>query len=162
MIRRIEKFLEMSELVGNKNIVLDISGFEQLLGEKRDEFDFVKLDSIEGLNKDFKVDREGIGKALVEADYAIAETGTVVIESEDENFRRATSLCDELFVVVRSSKVVNRLEDVANFMKEHTEKENYISFITGASRTADIEMSLTLGVHGPRDMTIFLIEEGQG
>ncbi len=161
MKKRIEKFLEMSKLVGNKNIVVDEAGFERLLSEKRDGFDFVKLNSIDGFDKDFKVGKEGIGRALVEADYAIAETGTVVVESRDENFRRATSLCDELFVVVRSSKIVNKLEDIANFMKEQTGRENYISFITGASRTADIEMSLTLGVHGPRDMTIFLIEESQ-
>jgi len=162
MKKRVEKFIEMSKLVGNKHVVLDMPGFECLLSEKGSRFDFVKLNSVKGFDIDCRIEKDGIKRALVEANYAIAETGTVVVESKDENFRRATSLCDELFVVVRSSRVLNKLEDIANFMKEQTEEENYISFITGASRTADIEMSLTLGVHGPRDMTIFLIEEEQG
>ena len=161
MKRRVEKFLEMSKLVGNNNVVVDMAGFMSVLDEKGDSFDFIKLNSIDGFDRICSVDKKGIKRALVEADYAIAETGTVVVESSNENFRRATSLSDELFLVIRSSRVLNKLEEIANYMKEHTKKESYISFITGASRTADIEMSLTLGVHGPRDMTIFLIEEEQ-
>jgi len=59
------------------------------------------------------------------------------------------------------SKIVKSLDDTAKFMKEITsDKEGgYAVFMTGASRTADIEMSLTLGVHGPQTMHVYIIKD---
>ena len=49
---------------------------------------------------------------------------------------------------------------IIEFMEERSEQENtYIAFITGASRTADIERVLTIGVHGPREMEIIIVED---
>ncbi len=156
----LERFLQMSDLVGNKNIVLTKGEFERVLKDGLQKFDFVSLKCLGDFNKEIPVEKSGIKGALVEANYGIAETGTVVVESSSENFRRATSLCDELSVAVEASNIVPRLEDIADFLKNTTTRgAHFISFITGASRTADIEMSLTMGVHGPVTMVIYLIKD---
>ncbi len=157
----ISKFIEMSELVGNENKILKKAEFEGFLGEKAKEFDYIALKYNDDFNKSCSVGKEGINKTLIEADAGIAETGTVVLDSSSEPLRRATSLCEELHVVLRSSAIVSNLEGVASFLRNKTAGENgkYIAFITGASRTADIEMSLTLGVHGPERMYVYLIED---
>jgi len=155
----IDKFLGMSKYVGNRNVVLTMSEFEKFLEKNVSGFDFVYLKRLDRFNKICEVQKDGIKSAIVEADFAIAETGTVVIESRDENIRRATSLCDTLSVVVDVSKIVSKLEDIANFLRDMTlDQENYVSFITGASRTADIEMSLTMGVHGPGEMIVYVLK----
>ncbi len=155
----IDRFLKMSEYVGNRNVVLTRDEFERFLEENADSYDFVHLKCLNRFNKVCEIQKEGIKSAIVEADFAIAETGTVVIESKGENLRRATSLCDSLSVVVDASRIVSNLEDIADFLRKTTQNgENYVSFITGASRTADIEMSLTLGVHGPEEMTVYVLK----
>ncbi len=103
--------------------------------------------------------KEGISCALIEANYGIAETGSVVINSLDLEIRKATCLAEKLDIVVFKSKIMERLEDVEGFLKELTKKNSYIAFITGASRTADIERVLTIGVHGPCEVNIFIIQD---
>jgi L-lactate dehydrogenase complex protein LldG len=94
------------------------------------------------------------------ADFAIAETGTFVVNSVDEKIRLATSLSEHLFLVVKKSNIVSSLEDIANYMNSECSKENsYIAFISGASRTADIERVLTIGVHGPVALTAIILSD---
>ena len=96
----------------------------------------------------------------MEAEFAIVETGSVVIDSSNENLRLATCLAEKLIVVFPLSKLVASMHDVAEFLQERTSGVNgYVAFITGASRTADIERVLTIGVHGPKEMTIIILND---
>lgn len=72
-----------------------------------------------------------------------------MIHSSDEQKRLATCLCEDLHVVVPMSKLTESLLDIADYMKEKSSEDAaFIAFVTGASRTADIERVLTIGVHG--------------
>lgn len=149
-------FIKKSELVGNKNEVLDFDSMKKYLDNN--DYEFIFLPSFK-LKKVVDIDKEGISSAIVEADYGIAETGTVVIDSKDILLRKATCLAERLDIVLFKSKILKKLEDISSFIKEKTENDGYIAFITGASRTADIERVLTIGVHGPCETNIFIIED---
>jgi len=155
----LERFLKYSSMVSNKHIFLTESQINSYLNEN--QFNYINIPSL-NLFKDCVIDEKGIESAIVEADAGISETGTVVVMSENEKLRLATCLSEELSVVLYTDKIFNNLEDMAPLLKANMEKgSNYIAFITGASRTADIERVLTIGVHGPVRMTIILASRGE-
>jgi L-lactate dehydrogenase complex protein LldG len=102
----------------------------------------------------------GLDMGITYAHWGIAETGTIVLVSPREDVRLASMISDvhvALLPISRIRKSFFELEaDLAAFMKN---APNYTAFITGASRTADIERVLTLGAHGPLELHILLLEE---
>lgn len=94
------------------------------------------------------------------ADYGIAETGSLVLESSSEDVRLATMLSEVHVAVLLKSKIVpDSLALESTMVKRFQKPPCYFSFITGASRTADIERVLTIGVHGPQELHLLLLEE---
>lgn len=92
------------------------------------------------------------------AALAIAETGTVL--------PRATTRLDRLvgmlplvhIVLVPAEVLVETLDDAAAFLRREAAPARYLSFVTGPSRTGDIEMVLTVGVHGPSRFCLLLLD----
>lgn len=151
------KFIEMSSLVGNKNIVIKNSDLPLII--EREGFDFISLNKA-NLYQDCKIDERGIDKSFIEASAAIAETGTVILKSKSEKIRLASSLAEELNILLYEKDIMEKLEEAEFILSEEmTEDTNFIAFITGASRTADIERVLTIGVHGPVRMNIYIVQE---
>ena len=102
----------------------------------------------------------GIDIGFTVADFGIAETGTLVIDSSSEAIRLAT-MVSEVHVAVLPQKqiratAVDLEAELEAFMAA---APDYLAFITGASRTADIERVLALGVHGPLELHILLLED---
>jgi L-lactate dehydrogenase complex protein LldG len=65
-------------------------------------------------------------------------------------------------IIARASQVVMEIGDALAAMKgKYGEMPSQISLITGPSRTADIEKTLVLGAHGPRDLYVFLLNDHQ-
>lgn len=102
----------------------------------------------------------GIDLGFTIADYGIAETGTLVIDSHSEETRLATMISEIHVAVLPLSKLhASSLALEAELTAMMTKTPNYTAFITGASRTADIERVLALGVHGPLELHILLLED---
>jgi L-lactate dehydrogenase complex protein LldG len=99
-----------------------------------------------------------IGLSMV--DFGIAETGTLVLCCPREDVRLASMICDYHICVLRAQHIYRdsfaAARQLARFA--HT-TPNYTAFITGPSRTADIERVLTIGVHGPLELHILILEE---
>ena len=91
--------------------------------------------------------------------FAIANTGTLVLESTAEDIRLATTLPTKHFALLDPRKIVaDGMKAVKPLRQMHQQdSQNYIAYITGPSRTADIERVLTIGVHGPKELFILLI-----
>ena len=91
--------------------------------------------------------------------FAIADTGTLVLESTAEDIRLATTLPPKQFALLDPKKIVaDGIKAVAPLRKFHQQdSRNYIAYVTGPSRTADIERVLTIGVHGPKELFILLV-----
>jgi L-lactate dehydrogenase complex protein LldG len=94
---------------------------------------------------------------LSSAQLGIAETGTLVLDSRVERHRLASLVPPVHLVVLDAAKVVADLgEALAHF--ERDELPPTLTLITGPSRTADIELELVVGVHGPRDLHVLLLD----
>ena len=91
--------------------------------------------------------------------FGMADTGTVVLESTDEDIRLATTLPEIHFVIVDPQKVLSdNLAAVEPLKALHTGSDpRFVAYISGPSRTADIERVLTIGCHGPRELHILLV-----
>ncbi|MFC2161644.1 LUD domain-containing protein, partial [Acidobacteriota bacterium] len=101
------------------------------------------------------------------ANFAVAESGTLVIISNEGNARLVTSLPPVHIAIVTTEKFVETLEEATSLVKTLIEASSgmkmtsYVSFITGPSRTTDIEKELIMGVHGPREVHIVILDNGR-
>ena len=103
----------------------------------------------------------GIDLGVTWAEHGIAETGTVVINSSREDIRLAGMISEIHTVLLPASAIVPDTSSLAGTLKADCQNSpNYTSFITGPSRTADIERVLTLGVHGPLEVHIYILDDG--
>ncbi|WP_300670800.1 lactate utilization protein [Desulfoluna sp.] len=104
-----------------------------------------------------------IHTAFTWADRGIADTGTLVLNSNSEELRLATMLSETHVAVLPTDKVVPSMDELEGYMTDHFKNgAGYVAFITGPSRTADIERILTIGVHGPERLHILLAENLDG
>jgi L-lactate dehydrogenase complex protein LldG len=120
-----------------------------------------------------KLEEQGTAVAGIESDFAsmtlgitsceclVARTGSVVVSAHGASGRRMNVFPPIHVVVATASQLVNYLDDAISLVtKKHG--ENYpstISFMTGPSRTADIEKTLVLGAHGPKELFVFISKE---
>ncbi len=102
----------------------------------------------------------GVDIGFTFAEYGIAETGTLMLDCPSEDLRLATMVSEYHVCVLPKSKIRKDSYSVEKMMLTRMGKTpDYLSFITGASRTADIERVLALGVHGPLELHILLLED---
>jgi L-lactate dehydrogenase complex protein LldG len=101
--------------------------------------------------------------AIVAAELAIAESGSLLVAEHALGDRVVTMLCHRLVQVVADRDVVDRLEAAADWLSARAGQPGFASLMTGPSRTADIERSLTIGVQGPDvvDVVVLLGEPDQ-
>ena len=92
--------------------------------------------------------------------FGMADTGTVVLDSTDEDIRLATTLPEIHFVIVDPQKILkDNLAATAPMTTMHSSSDpKFVAYITGPSRTADIERVLTIGCHGPRELHILVVD----
>jgi L-lactate dehydrogenase complex protein LldG len=102
----------------------------------------------------------GIDIGFTVADFGIAETGTLVIDSRTEATRLATMISEVHVAALPASRIRATAFDLESELRAMmAEAPGYAAFVTGASRTADIERVLALGVHGPLELHIQIVEE---
>jgi L-lactate dehydrogenase complex protein LldG len=114
-------------------------------------------------------DRGSVRAAIIEAgigitgaDYAVAETGSVVLLPRRGLSRLASVIPPVHIALIRPEDLVDTLDDVflmrrLDYHQNGGEMGSYLNFITGPSRTADIEQTLVIGVHGPREVHMVLL-----
>ena len=116
------------------------------------------LGEVPGLS--LEVTRERAARAKVgisEMTWAVADTGSLVQDQSASDQRLASSLTEIHIALVPTANIV--ADKLSVFSRINPKTSRYIAFITGPSRTADIERVLTIGVHGPERLIIIFVDE---
>lgn len=147
-IHLIEQLLTIAEERNWHKIYCWEPALQQLLGNY--EFPFFETD------KDFEQAEAGI--TLCEA--LIARNGSVLLSNGNAAGRRLSIYPPVHIVVAYASQLVPDLKDGFKLIKEKYQDvlPTMITNVTGPSRTADIEKSLVLGAHGPKELMVFLLD----
>jgi L-lactate dehydrogenase complex protein LldG len=111
----------------------------------------------------FTVSRQAAADANIgisEADWAVTDTGSLVTDQTAVEQRLAATLPAIHIAIIGTDRILPY--KAAVFSKITPQASRYIAFITGPSRTADIERVLTIGVHGPKRLVIVFVDELEG
>jgi L-lactate dehydrogenase complex protein LldG len=105
----------------------------------------------------------GVGVTAV--DYAIAETGTIVLSSDEPNALLVSLLPPVHVALLRSTQIMASLDGViSELSRERINRGNSagptrsVTLITGPSRTGDVELVLSIGVHGPKELHVIILD----
>ena len=116
------------------------------------------LEKVPGLK--FEVTRQLAADSLVgisEVGYALTDTGSLVADQTEVEQRLVSTLSSIHIAIIGTDRILDG--KAAVFTKINPANSKYIAFITGPSRTADIERVLTIGVHGPKRLVIVFVDE---
>ena len=99
---------------------------------------------------------------ITSADYCIAETGTLVLKTAPGNERIVSLLPSIHVAVIKLEQVIADFKELytlldKDLMDSPEGIESGMTFITGPSKTADIEATMVHGAHGPREVYIYIV-----
>jgi L-lactate dehydrogenase complex protein LldG len=144
--RAVEAIREVLANIGATNAA--ISDLELLKSIDGPDIELIENPSREQL---FAVDA-----GITAAQLAIAETGTLVLRSASERHRLVSLVPPVHICLLRTNDIRPTMHDVLEEMSNAIDPT--ITFITGPSRTSDIELTLAIGVHGPKRLIVVLID----
>ena len=170
-INLVERFSQELEAVGGHAYPVKQDELPERLAGFLKEHDInaaMMWDSIPGLDEfdlteaGIRVERgadPNVKVGITGALSAIAETGTLAIPSRKSQ-PLSTSLLAEIHVaIISSSQIVWSLDEALK--NNQVRNASATALVTGPSRTADIEMTLTIGVHGPKELHVFILQSGK-
>ncbi len=161
-----DKFKQFSEAI--KNV-----GGEAFLIERSELEDTIKklypdekiiASNIEGLSicnfdsnlQDDPHKLKDIDLAVVKGNFAVAENAAVWMKNKDNIHRALYFIAQNIVMVLDEKELVNNMHEA--YKKISFEKNGYGVFISGPSKTADIEQSLVIGAHGPKSGYVIFIK----
>ncbi len=98
---------------------------------------------------------EDIDFAILPGEFAVSENGAVWVTDFAVKHRAIYFIAQHLALVVSASNLVSNMHEA--YRRLSFDAPSFGAFISGPSKTADIEQSLVIGAHGPRSMTVFVV-----
>lgn len=99
---------------------------------------------------------EDVELAILEGTYGVAENAAIWLPEEKLIHRALPFIAQHLVVIINTKNLLPDMHEA--YQKVDVSYSDYGVFIAGPSKTADIEQSLVIGAHGPRSMTVFLMD----
>ncbi len=122
----------------------------------------VIIDSLSAQIEDrlVKTDLAHCDVAITSCEYLVARTGSIVLSASTASGRSTSVYAPIHICIAYTSQVVYDLKDALQAVKDKygNNLPSLITFASGPSRTADIEKTLVVGVHGPKEVYLFLVE----
>jgi len=159
-----EKFKTILEGIGGK--LLTAANMEEVFAYVRGHFTEGNrfITTIEGAagmtvlsGDEAALGLEDLEAAVIRGEFAVAENAAIWVTHASVKIRVLPFICQHLVVVLTPKDIVNNMHEA--YERIGNAAYGFGVFIAGPSKTADIEQSLVLGAHGPRSMTVFLMEE---
>jgi L-lactate dehydrogenase complex protein LldG len=150
--------LQLTQKQGGRNVVA--VGFKPMEIETLNSL--CQHENLNLLDPPLRHHASDIHTAITPVSWGLADTGTLVLNSASEDVRLATMLADTHVALLPASKIKPDADTIEKELDEilKTEPCTYLAFITGPSRTADIERVLAIGVHGPQALHVLIMEDG--
>lgn len=101
-------------------------------------------------------DLENLDFAILPGDFAVAENGAIWVTDQGLPHRVVYFITQHLVLVVRQSQILDNMHQAYDRLA--FSNPGFGVFISGPSKTADIEQSLVIGAHGARSLTVYVIE----
>lgn len=138
-------------------------GLGKLMDEEWPQ-DGVDLHVWDHTKKEVNIDKANVANVgITISDITLAESGTAVLFSSKDKGRTVSFLPANSVVIIPKSSIVPRMTQAARLIREKVKSgeqvASCINFITGPSNSADIEMILVVGVHGPIKATYIVVED---
>lgn len=100
-----------------------------------------------------------VGAGITEMRWAIAELGTLVQYAADVNERLCSAFTPIHIALVQTSSLLPDIMKALSVIHSEPQIPGFVGFVTGPSRTSDIERVLTIGVHGPEQLLAVFVDE---
>jgi L-lactate utilization protein LutC len=94
---------------------------------------------------------------ITSADYALGDTGTLVMLSSGQEARMISLLPPAHLAIIPADRILGSLDELFTILPNPAERTSSMVLIAGPSRTADIEQILVRGVHGPGEITLVIV-----
>lgn len=162
-----EKFTELlgkfvycadeAELVDQLTKLIHSQGWTKVYSREAGWLDDMKEYNFDPVNSD---DLDSCDVAITLCDHLIARTGTIVLSTNQLSGRTASVYAPIHICIAYTHQLVFDISDSLQLFKnEEAHLPSMISYATGPSRTADIEKTLVVGVHGPKEVYCFLVDK---
>lgn len=152
---KFEKFSTMIESVGGKALRIDKKDLDKTIQELYKDEKII-ASNVEGFtlgnfdsNKEEDAHRlKDIDVAVVKGNFAVAENGAIWMKNESNRHRSLYFIAQNIVIVIDEKEIVSNMHEA--YEKIDFNNRGYGVFISGPSKTADIEQSLVIGAHGPK------------
>lgn len=152
---KFQTFSTMIESVGGKALVIDKKDLDKTIKELYPDekqistnVDFCSLGNFDSNMQEDVHNLKDIDLAIVKGNFAIAENGAIWMKNEDNRHRALYFIAQNIVIVIDEKDILNNMHEA--YEKIEFENAGYGVFISGPSKTADIEQSLVIGAHGPK------------
>jgi len=151
--------IDDSEAIENLAYMTAENGWETIFCLEQTVKDILANGNIPFFDKENEFLSAQVG--ITRCEFLIARTGSIMVSSRQASGRRLPAFPPVHIVFAYTSQLVQDIKDALKGMKTKygTNIPSMISLITGPSRTADIEKTLVLGMHGPKEVYVFLIDD---
>ena len=160
-----EKFAEILSFVGGK--ALEVNSYEEIKVDVRQHYQGITniATTIPELSElaDFSLnisnphDLEMLNLAIIEGDFAVAENAAIWVSEKHLPHRVLPMITQYLAIVIHQSDIVTNMHRAYERVKVN--ETGFGTFISGPSKTADIEQSLVIGAHGARGLVVYVMAD---
>ncbi len=156
-------FSTMLESVGGKALLIEKEQLDETIkalypDEKQiaSNVDFCSVGNFNANDFDDAHDLKDIDLAVVKGNFAVAENGAIWMKNENNRHRSLYFIAQNIIIVIDENELLNNMHEA--YRKIDFENKGYGVFISGPSKTADIEQSLVIGAHGPKSGYVIFIK----
>ncbi len=159
---REEAFLNSLKLVGGEGIIVKKDDLEEeILKRFKSAKKIASIYPLSFVNVnpnliDDPKELEDIDVSIVKGEFGVCENGAVWIEERENIHRAVYFICKDLVILLKRESLIDSMHEA---YKKIDPKTSYGVFISGPSKTADIEQALVIGAHGAKSLKVFLIDE---
>jgi L-lactate dehydrogenase complex protein LldG len=159
---KIEQFSQMIQTVGGKALQCEQEELNRVIESLYPEAIFISSNVPQcslGTIKENEVqtphELKNLDLAIVKGEFAVAENGAVWIKNSNNKHRALYFIANNIVIIVSKDDIVNNMHEA--YERIEFENVGYGVFISGPSKTADIEQSLVIGAHGPKSGYVIFV-----